>query len=153
MSLRRGGGDSLRFFSVNKVECVSPARAPNALRPAGLAVAVNGRDFSDESSSRRAKLGFTYGPRLEVYGLDPNRGPGTGGTEVTVHGANFLPTVAHGAATRSFSCRFDHYVVPASRAGDRATTANTAVCRSPPHHVGFVAVEVSAGPGNFTSFG
>ena len=161
----RDGGSQLRcrfgavvvtasaFFSVNKVECVSPARAPDALRPAGLAVAVNGRDFSDEFSSRRAKLEFTYGPRLEVYGLDPNRGPGTGGTEVTVHGANFLPTVAHGAATRSFSCRFDHYVVQASRAGDRATTANTAVCRSPPHHVGFVAVEVSAGPGNFTSFG
>ena len=100
VSLRRRGGDSLGVFSVNKVECVSPARAPDARRPAGLAVAVNGRDFSDEFSSfGRRKLEFTYGPRLEVYGLDPNRGPGTGGTEVTVHGANFLPTAGDAGAT------------------------------------------------------
>lgn len=138
------------FISMNLVDCVSPAHAPARNKPVRLAVAVNGRDFSDEVE-RRGQLEFTYGPRLEVFGLEPDHGPGTGGTSVTIHGANFVPTLTQ--SRPAFSCRFGLKPVLASLTGGDKVTESTAVCRSPPHHVGFVSVEVSAGPGNYTTFG
>jgi hypothetical protein len=73
------------FISMNHMDCVSPAHVPSVHKPVRLAVAVNGRDFSDEVE-RRGQLEFTYGAQLEVFGLEPNHGPGTGGTSVTIHG-------------------------------------------------------------------
>jgi hypothetical protein len=139
------------FISMNHVDCVSPAHAPNPQRGVRLAVAVNGRDYSDEVE-RRGQLEFTFGPQLEVFGLEPNHGPGTGGTVVTVHGGNFVPTAMESQQS-AFSCRFGLTPVLASVTGVNQVTPATAVCRAPPHHVGFVSVEVSAGPGNFTTFG
>ena len=140
------------FVSMNHVECVSPAHLPSdSTGPARLAVANNGRDFSGEVTNR-GSLVFAYGPRLEVFGLDPNQGPASGGTSVTVYGANFAPPQG-GNSRPAFQCRFGHKAVPASVAGSHRTTEGSAVCRAPPHHVGFVTVEVSAGPGNFTTFG
>ena len=173
----RDAGDELRckfasvvvaaagFAGMNAITCVAPARAPSD--EGTLSVSVNGRDFG-------AAVPFYAAPRVEVLGLDPTRGPATGGTEVTIHGAGFVPVDAGGAwrggtasdalattvagetpRVRSFgfACRFDASVVPASVAGGRGVAANRATCRSPPHAMGFVAVEVSAGTGNFTSFG
>ena len=112
-ALRDGGGElkcqfgsivvvAAAFISMNHVECVSPGHVPNPQKPVRLAVAVNGRDFSDEVE-RRGQLEFTYGARLEVFGLEPDHGPGTGGTSVTIHGANFIPTSMD--SRPAFSCR------------------------------------------------
>uniref|UniRef100_A0A7R9T9E4 IPT/TIG domain-containing protein n=1 Tax=Micromonas pusilla TaxID=38833 RepID=A0A7R9T9E4_MICPS len=95
---------------------------------------------------------FAYGARIEVYGLQPNYGPSVGGTSVIVHGKNFVPAVDLNAKP-TFTCRFGFFPVLASNALGEEVTATTATCRSPPHAVGFVSVEVSAGPGNFTTFG
>ena len=200
------------YADANRVECVSPARAPEtastlAFSSAPVAVTVNGRDFSADTvgsgapgvslydrtshvgggdvassslSARARRLGreasFFYGAKLEVFGLDPTRGPASGGTEVTARGAHFLGPFgglglagaaaglvpddsinAAGIANRKeepfvfFGCKFDQTTVPAS-AG--SVTASSASCRSPPHAAGFVAVEVRAGvAGNFTVFG
>ena len=193
------------FVDANRVECVSPARAPEAaadvVRAAPVAVTVNGRDFSaaavgsgapgvslydriHEHSGAGAtpahahsgrEASFAYGAKLEVFSLDPTRGPASGGTEVIARGAHFLgpfggaPAGAAAALvpgttgaetlepTESdrgyffFGCKFDQTVVPAS-AG--SVTPSSAACRSPPHAAGFVAVEVRAGvAGNFTVFG
>ena len=190
------------FADANRVECVSPARAPEtspatlAFASAPVAVTVNGRDFSatavgsgapgvslyetinplgggDVSAKRfGSEASFFYGAKLEVFGLDPTRGPASGGTEVVARGAHFLgpfgglgtPAAAAGLvpdeskfANRKeepfvfFGCKFDQTTVPAS-AG--SVTASSASCRSPPHAAGFVAVEVRAGvAGNFTVFG
>ena len=141
------------FMSVNHLECVSPAHAPSrdGYLPR-LGVAVNGRDFSPEISHAFGPLTFTYGARIEVYGLQPNYGPSVGGTSVIVHGKNFVPAVDLNAKP-TFTCRFGFFPVLASNALGEEVTATTATCRSPPHAVGFVSVEVSAGPGNFTTFG
>ena len=197
------------FVDANRVECVSPARAPDSAArgyavSAPVAVTVNGRDFSaaavgsgapgvslydrhhaaDAHSGERAsahvhsgrEASFAYGAKLEVFSLDPTRGPASGGTEVVVRGAHFLgpfggapagaaaalaPSAADAAATGElpetdrgfffFGCKFDQTVVPAT-AG--SVTPSSAACRSPPHAAGFVAVEVRAGvAGNFTVFG
>ena len=199
------------FADANRVECVSPARAPEtspatlAFSSAPVAVTVNGRDFSapvvgsgapgvslydrnhvslplgggdvasasaETSRSLGREASFFYGAELEVFGLDPTRGPASGGTEVVARGAHFLgpfgglgtPAAAAGLvpdeskfANRKeepfvfFGCKFDQTTVPAS-AG--SVTASSASCRSPPHAAGFVAVEVRAGvAGNFTVFG
>lgn len=182
------------YVDVNRVECVSPARAPDAATlsaTAPVGVSINGRDFSASAFGSGApgvtlydthhdtgrgnahvhggrEASFVYGAALEVFGLDPVRGPSTGGTGVVVRGAHFLGLFATerfaasgiGGAFVStkdmdrnffFGCRFDQQVVPASVGG---VTASAALCRSPPHAAGFVAVEVRAGnSGNFTVFG
>lgn len=182
------------YVDVNRVECVSPARAPDAATlsaTAPVGVSINGRDFSASAFGSGApgvtlydthhdtgrgnahvhggrEASFVYGAALEVFGLDPVRGPSTGGTGVVVRGAHFLGLFATerfaasgiGGALVStkdmdrnffFGCLFDQQVVPASVGG---VTASAALCRSPPHAAGFVAVEVRAGnSGNFTVFG
>ena len=127
---------------------------------------VGGGDVASSSLSARARrLGreasFFYGAKLEVFGLDPTRGPASGGTEVTARGAHFLGPFgglqlagaaaglvpddsinAAGIANRKeepfvfFGCKLDQTTVPAS-AG--SVTASSACCRSPPHAAGFVA--------------
>ena len=142
------------YVSTNRVDCVSPARAPDVIAlHAPLAVSVNGRDFSSRATDDGGfPVTFSYGPRVEVYGLAPDHGPSLGGTLVTVRGANFVPDVWEPGREFAFSCRFGAKVAPAM-GGSGALTASSASCRSPPHAAGFVAVEVSAGGGNFSSFG
>ena len=144
------------FVSMNRVDCVSPAKAPDTSGdPNALAVAVNGRDFSSRIvDAGTFPVTFSYGARAELYGLLPDHGPSLGGTFVTAHGANFLPAAwVTTRADHPFACRFGSKVVPAIVAGSDALTASAATCRSPPHAAGFVAVEISAGGGNFSSFG
>ena len=119
---------------------------------APLAVSVNGRDFSSRATDAGFPVTFSYGARVEVYGLAPDHGPSLGGTLVTVRGANFVPAAWEPGREFAFSCRFGAKVAPAVGGSD-ALTASSASCRSPPHAAGFVAVEVSAGGGNFSSFG
>ena len=141
------------FVSTNRVDCVSPARAPDVIAlHAPLAVSVNGRDFSSRATDAGFPVTFSYGARVEVYGLAPDHGPSLGGTLVTVRGANFVPAAWEPGREFAFSCRFGAKVAPAVGGSD-ALTASSASCRSPPHAAGFVAVEVSAGGGNFSSFG
>ena len=142
------------YVSTNRVDCVSPARAPDVIAlHAPLAVSVNGRDFSSRATDDGGfPVTFSYGARVEVYGLAPDHGPSLGGTLVTVRGANFVPDVWEPGREFAFSCRFGAKVAPAI-GGSGALTASSASCRSPPHAAGFVAVEVSAGGGNFSSFG
>ena len=152
------------YVDANRVECVSPARAPDesaldVFRAASLvAVAVNGRDFSGLEASGSGTV-FSYARRLEVFGLDPVRGPATGGTEVTVLGANFAEVGGGGAVEDAgrlflFECRFDRTTV-ASNVGSIAATRAAAACVSPPRAAaGFVSVEIRVGAsGNFTVFG
>ena len=188
------------YIDVNRVECVSPAKAPDGMsfdspefiqKVAPVSVSVNGRDFSHGAvgsgspgvtlydtthssgngnthvhSGRAAS--FAYGAALDVFEVDPARGPSSGGTDVWVRGANFLgPFFTEGSGTPNsatslatskemernffFGCKFDQQIVAAA-VGD--VTASAALCRSPPHAAGFVAVEVRAGnSGNFTVFG
>ena len=170
----RDAGDELRckfasvvvaaagFAGMNAITCVAPARAPSD--EGTLSVSVNGRDWR----------GGAVLPARRVRRPRPHARTGDGRDRVTIHGAGFVPVDAGGAwrggtasdalattvagetpRVRSFgfACRFDASVVPASVAGGRGVAANRATCRSPPHAMGFVAVEVSAGTGNFTSFG
>jgi hypothetical protein len=63
-------------------------------------------------------------------------------SKALVDGANFIPTSMN---TRpQLSCRFGLVPVLASVAGGTAVTDHSAVCRAPPHHVGFVSVEAVA---------
>jgi hypothetical protein len=85
-----------------------------AAQVAPVAVAVNGRDFSaaavgsgapgvslydrhhEEATASKThahagiEASFSYGAKLEIFSLEPTRGPASGGTDVFVRGAYFL---------------------------------------------------------------
>ena len=91
-----------RWVSATELECEAPAAA--ALGPVAVEVTANGADFTSDGAL------LSYAPAPRVTGAAPTSGPATGGTEVTVAGANltFSPSLA---------CRFAFFDVPASFVG------------------------------------
>ena len=115
------------WVSTTEVRCLSP---PSATGSSRVGVANNGVDFTD-GDGHAALFEFLAAPDLQ--GVQPAFGPVSGGTVVSVRGANFVHTP-------TLACRFGATaIVPAS-----FVSASEVACVAPPaQDAGSVAVAVT----------
>ena len=75
-----------KYVSDNYITCISP---PSAVVQKKLPFSIS---FNNQQNSRQ-DIPFVYYEYPQVYRLEPNRGPDTGGTVVRIRGQNFNPMV------------------------------------------------------------
>jgi hypothetical protein len=103
-----------RWLSAGQVECISPADSANqTARPVNVTVTLNGLE------SVKSTAEFEYYPGATVSSISPASGPSSGGTLVTVTGANFRSSCL-------LQCRFGNLSVPATPINETLVQ-----CRSP----------------------
>ncbi|CAN0054030.1 unnamed protein product, partial [Heterosigma akashiwo] len=106
----------------HSLECASPAGIPGDV---SLALSNNGQDFAKIIAM------FTYAAEPQLYSITPDAGLVYGGTEITVHGANFVDSAF-------LACRFALITVPA-----RFIDAHTILCTAPENPSSTIPLEVS----------
>ena len=116
--------------SATQLLCRSPATSAG---PVAVEVSNNNQDFTSNAVS------YLYDDNAAVTDLTPTSGPATGGSAVTVNGANFVNTA-------NLMCRFGAVIMPATY-----TTATRLVCQSPAGAIGSVSVEVTNNNQDYTS--
>ena len=114
------GHSRAAFVTSTELSCLSPNISPvvTHLIDVGIQVSLNGIDFSP------AVAHFRFTPPALVHSIFPNEGWVSGGTEVTVKGANMFTSITSNAAV----CIFGNELVPASLLSTEELT-----CVSPAH--------------------
>ena len=114
------------FLNRSALVCVSPVQRGTGLTPHLVPVRVSS-NMQDISSG---SLHFTYHGAAFISQIAPSQGPSTGGTTVTVSGANFVAGMLR--------CSFDGIIIYAS-----VESSTRASCASPPHKSGPVPLGVA----------
>jgi hypothetical protein len=128
---RGGAVVAATVASSTAVTCRTPAHAPGTVQ---VAVSANNADFSESVA-----LLFEFEPWSAVARLVPASGPTSGGTRVTVHGAD----LQLGAAR----CKFGALVATQAT----YVTSTMCVCASPAQAAGAVSVEISSNGDDYTA--
>lgn len=121
------------YVSVNTLTCVSPTIVEEHAGPYVLDVTNNGVDFS----SSNINILFVVAPK--VFSIDPQEGPDSGGTLVTITGAGFVSDSCcrfGGSATGAKG----NFVVPLD-----VDSSTRGTCVSPARWARSVALEISLG--------
>ncbi len=106
------------YISSTELICVSPRISEAKHADVDIRISLNGVDFSAASAR------FRLTPESHIRDISPNKGVIDGGTEVTVKGVNFLPTLSLNFAY----CIFGNDTVTATLVSTEELT-----CVSPPH--------------------
>ena len=117
------------FVNASLMRCVVPPGLAPGKRTFAL-LDVNG-------GARVEYRTFTYNLDIRLDDFAPKIGPATGGTAITVRGANFV-------MSKDFVCRFGRHVVQAVYVNSTA-----AICISPFHQGTSMALEISANAKDF----
>ena len=114
------GHSRAAFVTSTELSCLSPNISPvvTHLIDVGIQVSLNGIDFAP------AVAHFRFTPPALVHSMFPNQGSVSGGTEVTVKGANMFTSITSNAAV----CIFGNESVPASLLSTEELT-----CVAPAH--------------------
>ena len=110
------------FVSSTEVTCVTPDVSKVTLSSVDfdVRISLNGVDYSPASAP------FRFTPRAAIYGIYPDQGSISGGSEVSVKGNNFFSSISSNTAI----CIFGSITVPASILSSEELT-----CVSPPASV------------------
>ena len=95
---------SARFISSSQIECNVPPQIQiqidNSENEVVVSITMNGADYiSPDESTSTTSASFTYRTETTISSITPSFGPSTGGTAITISGANF-------EFSKSLSCRF-----------------------------------------------